>query len=89
MFLTSICPNPCILLMSQKVPSVCGLPHLKKQHAQPRDEIKRLLAWCLHRVVSTALVPLIPENRFMYISRNWKMQSLDLQSNINKVNIYS
>lgn len=41
----SICPNLCILPMSQKVPSVCGPPHLKKQHAQPRDEVKRLQAW--------------------------------------------
>ena len=89
MFLTSICPNLYILLMSQKVPSVRGLPHLKKQHAQPRNEIKRLLARCLHRVVSTALLPLIPENWFMRNSRNWKMQSLDLHPNINKVNIHS
>lgn len=89
MFLTNICSNPCILLMSQKVPSVRGLPHLKKQHAQPRDEMKRLLAWCLHRVVSTALVPLIPENWFMHNFKNWKMQSLDLQLNINKVYIHS
>lgn len=87
MFLTSICPNLCILLMSQKVPSVRGLPHLEKQHAQPRDEIKQLLAWCLHRVVSNG--SFIPENQFMHNARNWKMQSLNRQPNINKVNIYS
>ena len=88
MFLTSICPNPCKLPMSQKVPSARGLPHLKKQHAQPRDEIKRLLAWCLHRVVSTALAPLVPGNQFVHNSRNWKTQSPDLHPNINMVNIH-
>lgn len=56
-FLTSICPNPRILLMSQKVPSVRGLPHLKKQHAEPRVEITKLRDWSLHRVVSTELIP--------------------------------
>lgn len=84
----SICLNLCILLMSQKVPSVCGPPHMKKQHVQPRDEVKRLLAWDLLMEVYRVLIPIILENQFMHNSRNGKCTlSISTIPSLRRINI--